>query len=1251
MKKSLILLTFLTSIILFSQKNENKVWDLLFKNNREEARVLFDKEFQSKKTSSFELLYLDALLDEELGQVNFDETFLKNFLHLDEDKNLIYPLSRHRFVIGDIDDYGFDDLTYRKVDFLAQHPSIEDENFIVSYKHALELNRKNLQSAQVYGEKFKAVTKWQRVGVFENLNGSGLDTEYEPEYTAANDKLFNAHSLGMVGWYNPKWTGEQGFQYLENEQEYEEGIVYAQSFVNNSVERRVLLETNINTEYKVFLNDVEIMSTSKDGYTNAGSHLVEVLLPKGTNRLLLKMALKSNNTAFMAVFYDKAYNKLPGLEYHDTYREYNKSTLQELQPLERALRFEQVLLEKIAQNTEKPFYKLLLAQGFLANEQLEQAKSILDELLTRYPNSTLLNTRLAKYHQKVGNSDKQDEIYNNIKTHDASYFMVPLIKMRETTWLESATVSEIEELGKLMKKTKAEQFSDLFMAVSAAKKRNLPEVKRHIQTFKQKSYNNESFFPMIAQLENIDQVGKSALIEDYKSFLEKRSNLGAMFTLVGLYQNSNHIDEGKKLLQQYIDRYPYLNNLRSGKIYLMADELQNSEVLSQIDEALSNFPYSFSALGLKAEILAKQNQKSEALKYAAKALSHNARYIDILNLQRDLNDKEDEIEKSGEKNFTKIISDRRNTKLKGSSGVTALLDEFIVNVYPEGGNKSRSTTVFEITSKVGIDEMKEYNVGYGKNILKAEIIKPNGTIFTAEKAEDQVVFTNIEVGDVLLIQTEQLSRSSGRFYKDFNLTSYFNAEYPVVESVFTLITPEDLQYQFVSNNGTVPSVSKTAAGKMYRTWKMSDLPELDLNENYSADYRDLAISVTANSIKSWKDIADWYADLTRKSLVYDKTTAQAFNVIFPGGVAGLSDYDKAENIYKYIQNHINYSSVDFRQSGYIPQKPAKTLITKLGDCKDLSTLFVILGKQAGITSNLVLVQTTNLEESNLLLPNLNFNHCIVQANLDGKTYFLEMTDKYLPFNSLVKSLFRAKALAVHQEKTLNSNAILFEIPDGNSIKNIYKTVTEVDFRTPTQQYRTQQFVHGSSKSFFNEFFTEEKTAVEKKKYFEETYGGVLNNVVNVKNANLLGGQDLAAGPLSFEVEYTVNESAQKIGNLQIVKIPFITKPFTKDVIATENRSTDIKYLTYEVQNEYIEEIMLILPESSAFIEIPKSEIFEFKNFKYSISYTLDGPAKLKIIRKAITPWDALAAKDYGAFKSFVEKILNVETQVVGFKSS
>ncbi|GAB0156964.1 hypothetical protein CHRYSEOSP005_22320 [Chryseobacterium sp. Alg-005] len=540
--------------------------------------------------------------------------------------------------------------------------------------------------------------------------------------------------------------------------------------------------------------------------------------------------------------------------------------------------------------------------------------------------------------------------------------------------------------------------------------------------------------------------------------------------------------------------------------------------------------------------------------------------------------------------------------------------------------------------------MKEYYINYNDDVLKSEIVKPDGNIIPGEKSDDQIVFTNLAVGDVILIQKESLERNGGRFYKDFNLSSYFNSEYPVVESIFTLITPESMSYQVKNNNREINSTKKKSGNKLFQTWKLNDLPELDLEEYYGPSFYDATISVTANSIKTWQEIANWYADVTKKSLVSDKVVEKAFKEIFPQGVSGMSDTEKAEKIYNYIEKNVTYSSVDFRQSGYIPQKPSKTLVTKLGDCKDLSTLFVILGNQAGLKSNLVLVQTNNNAPQLLLLPNLNFNHCIVKVNLDGKETYLEMTDKYLPFNATVKSNYKAKALVIN-----GGSANLIEIPVDNNTRSVYKTISDVTVNGDNQNFLTRQYVTGETKSYFNDFFQPEQTEEFRKKAMEEQYGSVLDKVISVKGIKLLEGKDLTVKPLAYEIQFNVNDKPQSVGSLKIMKIPFVTKPFTKEIIATENRNTDIQYTKYERQNEYVEEVYLNIPETMKFIEIPENKSLAYNNFKYEVNYELQKNNRLKITRTAITPWDNIKKEQYPEFKKFVEEAINSENQILGYK--
>ena len=91
---------------------------------------------------------------------------------------------------------------------------------------------------------------------------------------------------------------------------------------------------------------------------------------------------------------------------------------------------------------------------------------------------------------------------------------------------------------------------------------------------------------------------------------------------------------------------------------------------------------------------------------------------------------------------------------------------------------------------------------------------------------------------------------------------------------------------------------------------------------------------------------------------------------------GLTDLQKARTIYDFIEANVSYSNVPFMHGPIIPQKASRTLNTKLGDCKDVSTLFVALCNEVGLKANLILVDTRDNGERHLNLPSVDFNHCI-----------------------------------------------------------------------------------------------------------------------------------------------------------------------------------------------------------------------------------------------------------------------------------
>lgn len=1241
----LVLFTF-ASLLFYSQnENYNKVWDLLLKNKRTEARNLYNKTLANLKNKEFDALYLDAMIDNEEGKLSFDDEFVKNFIAISPNVNYLKAIFHMPFMINKINQNGIDDNFYKKIDLLSNSIYGNDFN-VLYYKYYADKLRRDYKSSKEAVEKIGAINKWQFCGVFENLNGSGLNIEYEPETYAKNDKKFNANSNGIVNWYNVKDTDEDVYHFYSNESEYGGGIMYAQTFIESPEERTVLLEVGSNSEFKAFLNDVEIVRSSDEYINEIGNYIVKVNLSKGMNRLLLKSEL-TNSTAIFAFISNNNRMKFTDLKYYDTYQNYQPKTLIEVKPELKNFSFEDFIAQKIKENPSLVSHQIMMIYGYMFFYKNEKSRVLLEELSKKYPNSSLLGFLWTGYYNNVLDTQKSLEIRKNIEINDPDYYYNVISKTSDADFLQTGSMDELQKIVDKSEKTKATVFTEVLKMMVQIRKSNVSEMISILDKLIADSYNNEKYLQAFIKLYDAQKSNGNGAIQRLEKALENRNNYELMMLLVDYYKDANRDEDAKKILKNLMTAFPFINVYREKYSEILIKEKKYDEAMEMINHNLDNFPYSSNNLSTKGILYSSLNNKDEAANYFKKSLSYNSADEKVNQYLEDLTKKVNDIDRVSTKDLYAVAKERRNTKQKGELGVTTLLDEYIVNVLEEGGIKKRSTYVYEITSEAGIEELKEYSVD--GIVKKAEIVKPNGSIVPGEENYGSIVFTNLAIGDVVILQYDTTEKETGRFYKDFKTASYFNAYYPVVESTFIVISPENLKYNIIYNNGNVPFTTKKMEGKTYTTWTLRNLPQISKQETFSKPYADIATSVNLGTLNSWKEIANWYSDLVKKVATSDKITADTFIKIFPNGTSSLSQYEIAEHIYNYIEKNVNYSSVDFRQSGFIPQRPSKTLVTKLGDCKDLSTLFMVLAQQAKIKANLVLVSTNDNAKNYFLIPNNEFNHCIVKTNLDGKEYFLEMTDKFLPFNSISKGNINAKALVIGKEKSENENAVLIDLPYKNNIESKISIKTDVNIIDDKKSFTAEYQNFGEQKSYYNDLFSENNSDDDRKSRIEEDLGAVLDKVIVAQSVKLVSGKDLSAKPLVYEVKFSIDEKPQTVGSLKLTQIPVLIKPYTKNLIALENRKSDIDYVQYENVNQYSEDITINIPANSKFTEIPENKELRYKNHIYIIKYELVNPNKLKITKSAKPSWENITVAEYQEFKKFVNEVIQAEEQIIAYK--
>ena len=148
---------------------------------------------------------------------------------------------------------------------------------------------------------------------------------------------------------------------------------------------------------------------------------------------------------------------------------------------------------------------------------------------------------------------------------------------------------------------------------------------------------------------------------------------------------------------------------------------------------------------------------------------------------------------------------------------------------------------------------------------------------------------------------------------------------------------------------------------------------------------------------------------------------------------------------------------------------------------------------AGINAQMVLVDTRDNGQKDMVLPSVEFNHCIAKAVLDNKNYYIELTDRYLPFNSLPNNLNGAIALEIPLKST-NEKADLIQLKYGNKTKDIIKRIIDIKPADGDLNVAVKTIKYGAFSSAIRENFLNLDNEKQMKEMEKTVAGSYKNNV-------------------------------------------------------------------------------------------------------------------------------------------------------------
>ncbi len=442
------------------------------------------------------------------------------------------------------------------------------------------------------------------------------------------------------------------------------------------------------------------------------------------------------------------------------------------------------------------------------------------------------------------------------------------------------------------------------------------------------------------------------------------------------------------------------------------------------------------------------------------------------------------------------------------------------------------------------------------------------------------------------------------------------------------------------NNDTLkPDIKELEHNNVRYTWELENIESVK-SESYTPALTEYGDVLFVSSLPDWNFVASWYNDLTAGKVKMEFEARQLLKELFPEGVE-LSNKEKVIKIYNYIVNNIRYSSISFRQSSYVPQDPTKTLNTRLGDCKDLSLLFVTLCREIGLKAELVLNNTRNNGKNDLPLPSISFNHCIAKVTIDEEDYFVELTSDKLPFGALTGSLFESFILVINE----HNDAPRYLNPETRKLNTINRDIT-VHFENgqmvvKRKNYKTGKYAESIRDSYRD--LGENRRAKEITEAISDDFENYLS-IEHLEFRNL----DTITDTVFYDYSFKLNNPYNKVGSLYLFKLPWANEFEQLNFLSNAERKYPISIWKFDEINRTIENMVVTIPADKKLFEMPESQTIDSKYATYTIEFNKKGN-KLFIEKTVKYKTGYVPVDEYEAFRSFYQKIIESDKQQIAFK--
>lgn len=989
-------------------------------------------------------------------------------------------------------------------------PDLQGSLTAMAYERlgALMEKKERVGDARALYDKIGALTTWRLVGPFDNISGSGFAKVFPPEHTDDTNAVYKNASGGMIKWQTPiaqRLDAWIDFTYFSSDHR---GQFYSVAYVKSDKKQRVEMRLGTSGSFKLFVNDSVIRQEFEERNNDLDTYITECWINEGWNKILVKIgASELNRCNFLLRITDVHGMPIDGLTV-STRQERYSALAPEPRSIENAnVAFFSALISKHPQFLEN---YLFLAETHLRNDEANEAIAILRKARSVAPGCLLIDVLLLEAYNRSGRTDDYSSLMEHLSVKAPT---LPLsILYRYSIAVSQDRTDEADSILEVIRSTDSSSMTFFDAAMPKAKRNS--DIQLFTSLVKQaflrypEAFQYAAMYAALVYLELKSAEDASTILNKH---LAENATHNGLEALAGLYSNDGNMSALVATYERLLALVPPGSRIHASLCDVYITRNDWNEALASINRAIAIAP-NIGWYWYKRGIVKKNlGRMIEATADLQQALAIDPSNFEARAFIRELQGKPHPFTYIHSEDIDSVIRNAPQASAFPNASSIYLCDSKKRVVYEGSNCEVQYEWVARVFTTSGIDYFKEVHLmGNGSNIIeKAVVRKPDGKEIPADNLGNQLVFKGIEPGDFIHVRYRFIEAEHGRLGQYFSDAYSFNGTLPQLHSVYALLAPEGTPYQWLAYGlSSEMVVTKHAFGEL-ATWETRNEPAIDYEEGMPS-LDDIDKRVEVSSIPNWEEIISWYYDISHSKTRHTAEVGELMDSLFPR----TQTYSREEiiaGVYRFVTKEIRYSYVSFRQSGYVPQKADRVLNTRIGDCKDVSTLCISMLAERGITSHYILVKTNTSPFQRKTLPGIPFDHVIVTIPGDSLPSFLDLTADYVPIGSVPEGDRNAMALVIRPGlRAPNYLSKQFFRPNTHSVE------TDVTIKVDLSALITQTFVVTGAGTQYYRAAWKERTTTERDKGIVEMLSEEFPNV------ELLSVDVDDLDPLRASVRYTIS---------------------------------------------------------------------------------------------------------------------------------